>query len=67
MEKAKLLETLTELLTDVLRARFEGTAYAKLAHVAVGVPVGPRELLTLVGEVRRRFVAEQDEAALSVA
>ena len=71
MEQEKLMETLRDLLRDVLRARFDGAAYAKLAR-AHGYADGymralldaglvkQADLLQLVGHERRRFV---DEAA----
>ncbi len=67
MTRDELVETLKELLREVLRARFDGAAYAKLAR-AHGYADGymralldaglveKRELLKVVGAERRRFV-----------
>ena len=69
METSELLDTLRGLLRDVLKARFEGTAYAKLAR-AHGYADGymralldaglidQESLLKLVGKERERFIAE---------
>lgn len=69
-----LKDTLRSLLQDVLRARFAGTAYAKLARahgyadgymralLDAGI-VDQQELLQLVGDERRRFVDESEENA----
>jgi hypothetical protein len=69
MAKEDLTVTLRNLLRDVMRARFEGGAYAKLARangfadgymralLDAGV-VDQRELLALVGTERQRFVEE---------
>lgn len=66
----QLLDNLRELLRDVLKARFEGTAYAKLmrAHgyadgymralLDAGL-VDKDVLLEVVGEERRRFVDDE--------
>ena len=67
MRRDQLLSVLKGLLKDVLKARFDGVAYAKLmrAHgYADGYMralmdanlVDKDELLKLVGEERRRFV-----------
>jgi hypothetical protein len=65
----QLMDTLKTLLRDVLRARFDGAAYAKLARahgyadgymralLDAGL-VDQKELLDLVGDERRRFVDE---------
>ncbi|MEO0324606.1 MAG: hypothetical protein AAF447_16710 [Myxococcota bacterium] len=67
MTRDELVETLKELLREVLRARFDGAAYAKLARahgyadgymralLDAGL-VDKRELLKVVGAERRRFV-----------
>ena len=67
MSRDELVETLKALLREVLRARFDGVAYAKLAR-AHGYADGymralldaglveKRELLKVVGAERRRFV-----------
>ena len=72
METSELLDTLRGLLRDVLKARFEGTAYAKLAR-AHGYADGymralldaglidQDSLLKLVGKERERFI-EEDRA-----
>jgi hypothetical protein len=69
MAKEDLTVTLQNLLRAVMRARFEGGAYAKLARangfadgymralLDAGV-VDQRELLALVGAERQRFVDE---------
>ncbi|MEM7604474.1 MAG: hypothetical protein AAF411_03885 [Myxococcota bacterium] len=68
-----LLRTLKDLLREVLHARFDGAAYAKLARAhgyADGYMralldsglVSQKELLKLVGEERRRFL---DDAAVA--
>lgn len=74
MNSDLLLTTLRQLLRDVLKARFEGTAYAKLARahgyadgymralLDAGV-IDKSELLHLVGDVRQRFIEEDDAAA----
>ncbi len=67
MQRDQLLGVLKGLLQDVLRARFDGAAYAKLARAhgyADGYMralmdaklVDKDELLRLVGDERRRFV-----------
>jgi hypothetical protein len=72
MQNEQLLENLRDMLQDVLRARFEGTQYAKLARAhgyADGYMralldadlVDKSELLRLVGNERRRYI-EQDDA-----
>ena len=74
----QLMDTLKTLLRDVLRARFDGAAYAKLAR-AHGYADGymralldaglveQKELLELVGNERRRFVDEAPAQAASAA
>ncbi|HJK94917.1 MAG TPA: hypothetical protein RMH85_14655 [Polyangiaceae bacterium LLY-WYZ-15_(1-7)] len=69
MNQDELFETLRALLRDVLKARFDGAAYAKLARahgyadgymralLDAGL-VDRNELLDLVGNERRRFVDE---------
>ena len=69
MGKEDLKEHLRGLLRDVLKARFQGTAYAKLARahgyadgymkalLDAGLVDRP-ELLALVGTERKRFVDE---------
>ncbi len=69
MDNDGLKATLRDLLRDVLHARFEGVAYAKLAR-AHGYADGymralldsglitKEELLELVGAERRKFVNE---------
>ncbi len=71
MEKTELLDTLRGLLRDVLKARFEGAAYAKLSR-AHGYADGYMRalldaelidrdsLLKLVGDERERFIADSD-------
>lgn len=70
-ERDALLDTLRTLLHDVMRARFEGTAYAKLARAhgyADGFMralldaniVGKDELLSLVSDERKRFLEADD-------
>jgi hypothetical protein len=70
-ERDALLDTLRTLLHDVMRARFEGTAYAKLARAhgyADGFMralldaniVGKDELLSLVSDERKRFLDADD-------
>lgn len=69
MNHDEMMTTLRELLRDVLRARFDGAAYAKLARAhgyADGYMralldsglVDRDELLSIVGDERRRFVEE---------
>ncbi len=65
----ELMNTLRDLLREVLRARFDGAAYAKLARahgyadgymralLDAGL-VDRKELLNLVGNERKRFVDE---------
>jgi hypothetical protein len=67
--KQELMATLQKLLRDVLDARFQGGAYAKLAR-AHGLADGymralldaglldSKELMALVGDERQRFVEE---------
>ena len=74
----KLLETLKTLLRDVLKARFDGAAYAKLARahgyadgymralMDAGL-VNQKDLLKLVGEERRRFVDDVPAPVAGVA
>lgn len=76
-ERDALLDTLRTLLHDVMRARFEGTAYAKLARAhgyADGFMralldaniVGKDELLTLVSEARKSFLEADDAKAAEI-
>ncbi len=77
MDKEQLFETLSGLLVDVLRARFEGTAREKLcrAHgyadgymralLDAGL-VDRDTLIALVCDTRRRYV-EQDSVSFEVA
>ena len=69
MNHDEMMTTLRELLRDVLRARFDGAAYAKLARAhgyADGYMralldsglVDRDQLLSIVGDERRRFVEE---------
>ena len=69
MNHDEMMTTLRELLRDVLRARFDGAAYAKLARAhgyADGYMralldsglVDRDQLLSIVGDERRRFVKE---------
>jgi hypothetical protein len=70
-QRDQLLATLRTLLTDVTRARFEGTAYAKLARahgyadgfmralLDAGI-VQKDELIAIVGEERQRFIDGED-------
>ena len=65
MNQDQLLDTLRDLLRDVLKARFDGAAYAKLARahgyadgymkglLQAGL-VSQRELLSIVSEERGR-------------
>ena len=74
MEKEELLKNLRELLQSVLKARFDGAAYAKLtrAHgyadgymralLDVGV-VDRKALLGVIGEERQRYVAPKPQTA----
>jgi hypothetical protein len=74
MSKDQLLDTVRTLLDEVLRARFDGTAYAKLsrAHgyadgymrglIDAGL-VDKNELLELVGNTRRAFLDRETSAA----
>lgn len=69
MSKDTLLRTLRGLLRDVMKARFEGGSYAKLARangyadgymralLDAGL-VDQREMLAFVGVERQRFVEE---------
>jgi len=78
MAKDELLDTLRGLLHEVLRARFDGAAYAKLARahgyadgymraLLDAAIVDKQTLLGLVGEERRRFVEAETVAAATVA
>ena len=72
----QLMDTLKTLLRDVLKARFDGAAYAKLARahgyadgymralLDAGL-VDQKELLDLVGSERRRFVDEAPAATVA--
>lgn len=78
MAKDELTRTLRGLLRDVMTARFEGGAYGKLARangyadgymralLDAGI-VDQRELLTLVGNERQRFLDETPAYASSAA
>ena len=69
MAKKDLVNTLRTLLRETMKARFEGGAYGKLARahgyadgymralMDAGL-VDQRELLTIVGSERQRFVDE---------
>ncbi len=69
MNNDQLMETLRALLRDVLKARFDGAAYAKLARahgyadgymralLDAGL-VNRDDLLGVVGDERKRFVEE---------
>jgi hypothetical protein len=69
MNQEQLLDTLRDLLRDVLKARFDGAAYAKLARahgyadgymralLDAGL-VDRQQLLSLVGNERQKFVDE---------
>ncbi len=70
MEKEQLKATLAELLEDVLKARFGGTAYARLSrahgyadgYMAALLDAGivdKHELLELVSATRRDYVARK--------
>ncbi len=72
----ELMETLKDLLQEVLKARFDGAAYAKLARAhgyADGYMralldsglVSQKELLKLVSEQRRRFIDEAPGATVA--
>lgn len=73
MAKVELLNVLRGLLDDVLKARFGGVAYAKLARahgyadgymralLDAGV-VDKRGLFDLVSDQRRRFMESQEAA-----
>ena len=77
MEKEQLKAIVTELLDEVMRARFDGAAYARLsrAHgyadgymralLDAGL-VDKNELLSLVGTARREFVERETSAPQSV-
>jgi hypothetical protein len=70
MNKDELKKTVGQLLDEVQKARFEGAAYARLsrAHgyadgymralMDAGI-VDKRELLALVGQTRRDFIARE--------
>lgn len=71
MNQTELLDTLRGLLRDVLKARFEGAAYAKLARAhgyadgymraLLDAELVDRDgLLKLVGDERERFIADSD-------
>lgn len=78
MPKDDLTRTLRSLLQDVMKARFEGGAYGKLAR-ANGYADGymralldagmieQRELLALVGAERQRFLDEAPRYVTSAA
>ena len=78
MRKDQMTDVLRGLLRDVLRARFEGTQYAKLPRVhgyADGymralIDTGlfdQKELVALVGAERQRFVDDLDAPQTSIA
>jgi hypothetical protein len=70
MEKEQLKAVVAELLDEVMKARFDGAAYARLSR-AHGYADGymralldaglidKAELLSLVGETRKDFVARE--------
>jgi hypothetical protein len=70
MEREQLKATVAKLLDEVMKARFDGAAYARLSR-AHGYADGymralldaglidKRELLALVGETRREFVERE--------
>jgi hypothetical protein len=74
MTKDELLGTVRQLLDDVLKARFDGAAYARLsrAHgyadgfmralLDAGL-VDKNELLALVGDTRKAFVERETASA----
>lgn len=73
MARKELLTVLQGLLRDVLRARFEGTQYNKLARahgyadgymraLLDAALVDKKELISLVGNERAQFIADQDQA-----
>lgn len=78
MSKDTLLRTLRGLLRDVMKARFEGGSYAKLARangyadgymralLDAGL-VDQREMLAFVGAERQRFVDEAPSYATTAA
>jgi len=70
MSNEELMDVLRDLLDDVLRARFDGAAYAKLARAhgyadgymraLMDAGLADREsLIELVGDQRRRFVERE--------
>ncbi len=74
MQRNELLDVLRGLLNEVLRARFDGAAYAKLARVhgyADGYMralldaglAGREELIELVTTERQRFVDSETSGA----
>ncbi|MFK8000491.1 MAG: hypothetical protein AB8H86_12905 [Polyangiales bacterium] len=76
--REQLKDTLKDLLREVLKARFDGAAYAKLARAhgyADGYMramldsglMGQKELLKLVGEERRRFIDEVPASSTAAA
>lgn len=78
MSKDSLIRTLREILRDVMKARFDGGSYAKLAR-ANGYADGymralldagimdQREMLTFVGNERQKFVDETPSYATTAA
>jgi len=78
MSKDTLTRTLRDLLRDVMKARFEGGSYAKLAR-ANGYADGymralldaglmdQREMLAFVGTERQKFVDEAPSYATTAA
>jgi len=78
MRKDEMIDVLKGLLRDVLKARFDGAQYAKLSRVhgyADGymralIDAGlfdQKELVTLVGAERQRFVDDLDSPQATVA
>ncbi|RLB54093.1 MAG: hypothetical protein DRJ42_10125 [Deltaproteobacteria bacterium] len=77
MDKDELKAAVVALLEEVLKARFDGAAYARLSRAhgyADGYMralqdaglVDKNELLTLVGETRRSFVERETTAPVAV-
>lgn len=78
MEREQLKAIVSELLDEVMRARFDGAAYARLSR-AHGYADGymralldaglveKDELLSLVGETRRGFVERETNATIALA
>lgn len=72
MGKTELMGVLKKLLKEVLEARYEGVAYARLARahgyadgymralIDAGL-MNQEELISLVGNERQRFITEDDK------